>query len=103
MTAGGIENPILNGPYDAPAQHFELGSHGPTGTIIDGRRPSESFIPVPAPRKAKNQGQQQLDLVAGERREQNESVVAAIRWATGADWIEAVNHRYFDVGRLGRT
>lgn len=29
-----------------------------------------------------------------------ESVVAAIRWTTRSDWIEAVDHRYFDVGRL---
>lgn len=29
-----------------------------------------------------------------------ESVVAAIRWATRSDWIEAVNHRDFDIGRL---
>lgn len=32
-----------------------------------------------------------------------ESVVAAIRWATRADWIEAVNHRYFNVSRLMET
>ena len=30
----GIDNPIINGPYDAPAQHFELSSDGPTGTIL---------------------------------------------------------------------
>ena len=66
----GIDNPILNGPYDAPARHFELGSQGPTGKVLEGRRPSESFIPVPAPRKGKGKGgeQQALDLdVSGER------------------------------------
>src|ERR1700728_4138994 len=41
-----VENPILNGPYEAPARHFELRSSGPTGSVLDGRRPSESFIPV---------------------------------------------------------
>ena len=81
-----IENPILNGPYDAPALHFELGTNGPTGTVIDGRRPSESFIPVPAPRKGKGKGkaeQQALDLdVAGERREKND-LINEIRYQVG--------------------
>jgi type III restriction enzyme len=81
--AAGIENPIFNGPYDAPSRHFELGPHGPTGKILDGRRPSESFIPVPAPRKGKNKGQQALDLdVAGERRESND-LINEIRYQVG--------------------
>ncbi|MCB0989731.1 MAG: DEAD/DEAH box helicase family protein [Acidimicrobiales bacterium] len=81
--AEGIENPILNGPYDAPSRHFELGPNGPTGTILDGRRPSESFIPVPAPRKGKNKGQQALDLdVSGERREKND-LINEIRYHVG--------------------
>jgi type III restriction enzyme len=37
-----LSNPILNGPYDSPARHFEIGPHGPTGTVIEGRRPSAS-------------------------------------------------------------
>ncbi len=75
VEAGSIDNPILNGPYDAPALHFELGSNGPTGTVLDGRRPSESFIPVPAPRKGKNKSQQTLDFdITGERREVNQLV-----------------------------
>jgi type III restriction enzyme len=44
-------NPILNSPYDPPESHFELGPNGPTGKILTGRRPSESFIPVQAPKK----------------------------------------------------
>ncbi len=75
VVAGSIDNPILNGPYDAPALHFELGSNGPTGTVLEGRRPSESFIPVPAPRKGKNKSQQTIDFdVTGERREVNQLV-----------------------------
>lgn len=81
--AEGIENPILNGPYDAPSRHFELGPNGPTGTILEGRRPSESFIPVPAPRKGKNKGQQAFDLdVSGERREKND-LIDEIRYHVG--------------------
>ncbi len=46
-----IDNPILNAPYDLPARHFEIGQNGPTGVIEDGRRPSESFIPIATARK----------------------------------------------------
>lgn len=67
-----IDNPILNDPYDPPTAHFELGPNGPTGEIIPRRRPSESFIPVPAPKGRKASAQQQLDVdVMGERREKN--------------------------------
>ncbi|WP_460843488.1 DEAD/DEAH box helicase family protein [Nocardioides marmoraquaticus] len=48
-----LANPVLNGPYDPPSRHFELGVHGPTGRIVDGRRPSESFIPIAPVRKGK--------------------------------------------------
>jgi type III restriction enzyme len=78
VDAENIENPIINAPYDPPAQHFQLGSDGPTGTVLDGRRPSESFIPVPASKKGKEQ--QALDFDAtGERREKN-SLINDIRF-----------------------
>jgi type III restriction enzyme len=75
-----IDNPILNGPYDPPSAHFELGPNGPTGEVKVGRRPSESFIPVPAPKKGrKSNGQQQIDTdLTGERREKN-SLINDIR------------------------
>lgn len=80
----GLENPILNSPYEPPERHFELGPSGPTGEIKLGRRPSESFIPVPTGRKgAKNRSadveQQGLDFdITGERREIN-SLINDIR------------------------
>jgi type III restriction enzyme len=78
--AGSLENPILNSPYEAPAQHFVLGPHGPTGEIRAGRRPSESFIPIPVGRRRRGKPaaapelteQTALDFdVTGERREVN--------------------------------
>ena len=48
-----IDNPILNSPYEQPDRHFEVGPNGPTGEIKDGRRPSESFIPVAVAKKGK--------------------------------------------------
>lgn len=68
-----LSNPILNSPYTPPESHFELGPSGPTGVIIPGRRPSESFIPVPVQRKGRRdvvQGTLDFD-VTGERREAN--------------------------------
>ena len=44
--ATSIDNPILNSPYEPPNCHYEMGPQGPTGEIADGRRPSESFIPI---------------------------------------------------------
>src|SRR5690242_7479788 len=71
MATADLANPILNSPYDAPSKYFEVGSNGPTGKVLDGRRPSESFIPVPASRKDHGV-QEALDFdVTGERREQN--------------------------------
>ena len=71
-----LSNPILNSPYEAPERHFALGSNGPTGEILPGRRPSESFIPVPVSKKrGKKDAAEQVSLdlfdVTGERREQN--------------------------------
>ncbi len=71
-----IDNPILNAPYDPPTRHFEIGSHGPTGVVKDGRRPSESFIPIPPSKKGVRTKdgavQEVLDFdITRERRERN--------------------------------
>ena len=83
MTAD-LSNPVLNGPYDPPDHHFEIGPQGPTGNVLPGRRLSESFIPIAQAKKgrlaAAKRGptpatllaQEELDLdVTGERREAN--------------------------------
>ena len=78
MATADLSNPILNTPFDAPDQHFALGSDGPTGEILKGRRPSESFIPIPTSRKGKGAdtaAQDVLDFdITGERREKNELI-----------------------------
>ena len=35
-----LSNPIINSPYDPPDAHFEIGPTGPTGRLLQGRRPS---------------------------------------------------------------
>ncbi|MEI7547766.1 MAG: DEAD/DEAH box helicase family protein, partial [Actinomycetota bacterium] len=83
--AGAIENlanPVINAPYDPPAQHFQLDdlTGSPTGVLLPGRRPSESWTPLPAVKKGKK-AQAQLDFdVTGERREDN-SLINDIRAA----------------------
>ena len=78
MAATDISNPILNSPYASPEAYFELGPNGPTGVVLTGRRPSESFIPIPAGQKRGGE-QQAFDFDAtGERREQN-SLINDIR------------------------
>jgi type III restriction enzyme len=69
-----LANPILNSPYFPPEAHFELGRSGPTGEVFPGRRPSESFVPVPPQRKGRGKVAEQVELdfdITGERRETN--------------------------------
>jgi type III restriction enzyme len=75
-----LGNPIINSPYDPPEAHFEIGPNGPTGRLLPGRRPSESYIPIPVSRKGRRGGEQGvLDFdITGERREQN-SLINDIR------------------------
>lgn len=67
-----VADPIICRPYDPPGEHFELGADGsPSGRLIAGRRPSASFIPVPAftKRRAQAPVQEAMDLTTdGERR-----------------------------------
>ncbi|MDN5855008.1 MAG: hypothetical protein L0I24_09290 [Pseudonocardia sp.] len=53
-----IENPILNRPYDEPRRHFAFDADGITDQVVERRRPSSYFTPVPQSRK----GGQQLEL-----------------------------------------
>jgi len=57
-----LSNPVLNGPYDEPNRHFELGPNGPTGEIIEKRRPSEFFIPVPKQKRGRGKAAKQIAL-----------------------------------------
>lgn len=71
MTSPPIDNPILNSPYEPPDRYYEI-DNGPTGVIRDGRRPSESFIPIAVSRKGRDAiVQTELDLHTGERSTQN--------------------------------
>lgn len=75
----GPVNPILNGPYDVPTRYYEMGPNGRTNHVLEGRRPSASFVPIAASRKGTKLAgggvQTALDFdPTGERRETNELV-----------------------------
>jgi type III restriction enzyme len=72
--AADLSNPIITSPYDPPESHFEIGPAGPTGVLLPGRRPSESYLPGPASTKGRRP-RLAFDVdVTGERREQNSMI-----------------------------
>jgi type III restriction enzyme len=97
MTLG----PVLNGPFDPPERHFEVGPGGPTGVVLPGRRPSESWIPVPVVRKGRVGAQAALDFdVTGERREAN-SLINDIRreverWRLGYVGVTPISRKLLE-------
>lgn len=46
-----ITNPVINGPYDEPTRHFLFDDDGITDQIVDGRRRSQYFVPIPQTKK----------------------------------------------------
>jgi len=50
-----IDNPILNSPFGEPSRHWRFGDTGITKEIVEGRRPSSYFMPIPAS-KIRGQG-----------------------------------------------
>ena len=43
-----IENPILNSPFREPGRHWRFGDTGITNEVVEGRRSSSYFMPIPA-------------------------------------------------------
>src|SRR3954469_23894667 len=78
-----IDNPILNSPYEQPDRHYAIGPQGPTGEVKDGRRPSESFVPIAVSKKGKKGGdgseQEGLDFDATHERRVKNSLINDIR------------------------
>ena len=46
-----IENPVINSPFREPRRHFKFSDDGITDEIIESRRVSSYFMPVPATKK----------------------------------------------------
>jgi len=71
-----IENPILNSPFAEPNRHFRFDDEGITDQIEEARRISCYFIPVPKPRKKRQDQQQTFDSWTEDRIEENVTVNA---------------------------
>src|SRR4051794_27189283 len=56
-----IEDPILNSPFGEPSRHFRFTEEGISNEVIEKRRSSAYFIPVPRPRNRRNREQLILD------------------------------------------
>lgn len=54
------ENPILNSPHKEPARHFASDDRGLTDQVVETRRPSAFYIPVPKAKTAKKREEQNL-------------------------------------------
>jgi type III restriction enzyme len=46
-----IENPVLNSPFEVPKRHFRFDEDGITNEIVEARRVSSYFVPIPRPKK----------------------------------------------------
>ena len=57
MTQVVIENPVINSPFEEPHRHFHFTEEGITNEILEARRISSYFIPVPSPKKKSKQQQ----------------------------------------------
>jgi type III restriction enzyme len=69
-----ISNPIINSPYRVPARHFAFDNDGITDQIVEGRRESSYFVPVPRPRKRGAQQQLEFAELTADQIEKNQFV-----------------------------
>ncbi len=46
-----IENPVINSPFEEPKRHFRFTEDGITDEVVEGRRVSQYFVPIPRPKK----------------------------------------------------
>jgi type III restriction enzyme len=54
-----IENPVINSPFEEPKRHFRFTEDGITDEIVEGRRISQYFVPIP---RAKKKSPKQLSF-----------------------------------------
>jgi len=55
-----MNNPILNSPYKEPNLHFASDDRGLTDQVVESRRPSSFYIPVPRAKTLKKRAEQNL-------------------------------------------
>jgi len=92
MSSAFFERPILNSPYEYPAQHWELDETGqPTQQIVARRRRADFITPIPKPKKRRggaDQGALAFDegkgLSGGAQQYDHTAVIGGVRDAVDA-------------------
>jgi type III restriction enzyme len=74
-----IENPVLNSPYGEPIRHWKFTDEGITDEIVEGRRISSYFVPVPQPRRRGKDKQLVLDTEWTKDREKENDTINRVR------------------------
>jgi hypothetical protein len=80
-----IENPVINSPFEEPCRHFRFSEQGITNEIVEGRRPSSYFIPIPRPKGHKGETPDLFDTGWTEDRIQLNPFINKI-WGRVALW-----------------
>jgi type III restriction enzyme len=80
-----IENPIINSPFAEPMRHFYFGETGITDKIVESRRNSAYFVPIPPSRKKSGKEQLVLGTEWTKDRQQENKFINDIR-NTVAKW-----------------
>jgi type III restriction enzyme len=93
MTQVVIENPIINSPFEEPKRHFRFSDEGITNEIVEGRRVSSYFVPIPKP-KARGKTQLVFDTEWTQERVKENEFINRVRGRV-ARWRQG--------GRVGVT
>ena len=91
-----IENPVVNSPYEEPRRHFFFSDGGITDKIVEARRLSSYFIPIPRPKKKGKQLAFETEWI--EERKKDNEFINALRGSV-AKWRFG---RYPGVTRISR-
>lgn len=84
-----MKNPIINSPYIEPTRHFKADERGISDEVLEFRRPSSFYMPVPRTRKKDRQ--LEMNLAEGaysEEMQQENEFVNKVR-AKIKDWRES--------------
>jgi len=68
-----IDNPILNAPFEEPARHWKFERDGITDEIVEGRRVSSYFMPIPKSKRGGDQLQFETEWTS-DRIEENQTI-----------------------------
>jgi len=80
-----IENPVINSPFDELRRHFYFSDDGITDKIVESRRLSSYFVPIPPSRKRSGKEQLVLETESTRDRQQENKFINDIRNAV-AKW-----------------